>query len=315
MSEGAALLEIDRFALTANNVTYAAVGKVLGYWDFFPAEDNWGCVPVWGFANVAESRCEGLAAGERVFGYMPMASHLVVRPARVGDHGFVDGTPHRADLPSIYNRYARVAPSDGGAEDKHMIFYPLFVTSFLMQDFFADNDYFGARRVVVSSASSKTAIGFAYSLGRAKPPRPRLIGLTSRANREFVSGLGHYDEVVRYEDLGSLAATDPTVFVDIAGNASVRTSVHRHFGENVVYSCAVGTSHWDKFERTGDLPGAKPTFFFAPEQAVKRREDWGAAEFETRIRKQMAEWFETMTWLELRRGHGPDETGQMYLDL
>jgi hypothetical protein len=40
---------IERFALTANNVTYAIVGDMLGYWNFFPTKDGWGRVPVMGW--------------------------------------------------------------------------------------------------------------------------------------------------------------------------------------------------------------------------------------------------------------------------
>ena len=48
---GEALFDgIDAFALTANNVTYAAFGgPPMNYWHFFPADDPaYGRVPVWG---------------------------------------------------------------------------------------------------------------------------------------------------------------------------------------------------------------------------------------------------------------------------
>ena len=49
---------MDKFALTANNVTYAAFGDAMHYWKFFPGpDDESGRVPVWGFADVADSRC------------------------------------------------------------------------------------------------------------------------------------------------------------------------------------------------------------------------------------------------------------------
>ena len=68
---------MDSFALTANNVTYAASGDVLKYWRFFPVDDAWGLTPVWGFGTVTESRAEGVVEGERVYGFLPMASALV----------------------------------------------------------------------------------------------------------------------------------------------------------------------------------------------------------------------------------------------
>lgn len=59
LAEGQALLAVGEFALTANNVTYAALGDALRYWEFFPAGEGLGIVPVWGFAEVLASRCPG----------------------------------------------------------------------------------------------------------------------------------------------------------------------------------------------------------------------------------------------------------------
>ena len=50
--DGEVRMAIDKFALTANNVSYAVIGDTFGYWKFFPAEGEWGIVPVWGGAQV-----------------------------------------------------------------------------------------------------------------------------------------------------------------------------------------------------------------------------------------------------------------------
>src|SRR5262245_21713916 len=163
---GEVALRIDRFALTANNVTYAVAGEALRYWSFFPAEAGWGRVPVWGFADVARSAVPELAAGERVYGYFPMATHLVVRPESIGAASFVDGAAHRAGLPAVYNQYRRVAADpgwDAALEDRQAVLQPLFITGWLLADLVAD-ECAGARRVLVASASSKTAIALAASL-------------------------------------------------------------------------------------------------------------------------------------------------------
>ena len=77
-SDGEAVFRIDSFALTANNVTYGAVGDLVGYWNFYPAsEDGWGRIPVWGFADVAASRAEGVDVGDRYFGFWPMSTEAV----------------------------------------------------------------------------------------------------------------------------------------------------------------------------------------------------------------------------------------------
>ena len=83
LEPGQALLRVDTFGLTANNVTYAVFGEAMSYWDFFPAEDGWGRVPMWGFAEVERSEAEGVELGTRLFGYLPPSSHLVVTPADV----------------------------------------------------------------------------------------------------------------------------------------------------------------------------------------------------------------------------------------
>ena len=74
LAAGQVLMKIDRFALTANNITYAAFGVAMRYWDFFPAPEGFGRVPVWGYADVVENLAPGLAVGERVYGYWPMSS-------------------------------------------------------------------------------------------------------------------------------------------------------------------------------------------------------------------------------------------------
>ena len=65
LADGQVLFAVDKFALTANNITYGVVGDMLGYWKFFPADGDYGKIPVWGFGVVIESRCAGINTGER----------------------------------------------------------------------------------------------------------------------------------------------------------------------------------------------------------------------------------------------------------
>lgn len=196
LAEGQALLAVGEFALTANNVTYAALGDALRYWEFFPAGEGLGIVPVWGFAEVLASRCPGVEPGERFYGYYPMASHLLVAPAQVRGSGFVDASEHRRNLPSVYNQYLRCSSDPlyrASDEALQMLLRPLFTTSFLLDDFLAEHAFFGATDLLLSSASSKTAIGLAFLLQRNRAQRGqdyRIVGLTSAGNRAFVEGLG-----------------------------------------------------------------------------------------------------------------------------
>src|SRR4029453_15811579 len=98
LTDGEALLKVDRVGLTANNVTYAVLGDApWRYWEFFPPsrhglDQEWGVVPLWGFADVVESTVDGLAEGDRLYGYYPSAGHLVVRPGRADARGFRDAS-------------------------------------------------------------------------------------------------------------------------------------------------------------------------------------------------------------------------------
>jgi hypothetical protein len=80
LAAGSVQMRVDQFAFTANNVTYAVAGDMLAYWNFFPAAAGWGRVPVWGFADVLRSRHSGVEEGTRIFGYLPMSTHLTVQP-------------------------------------------------------------------------------------------------------------------------------------------------------------------------------------------------------------------------------------------
>jgi len=301
-------------------VTYAATGDVLGYWRFFPADDPWGIVPVWGQAWIKESTVEGILAGERLYGFLPMASHLIVKPVNVKPYRLTDGADHRKDLPKIYNDYHRIGGEPSWTpthEDHRTLFQPLFATSFLLDDFFAEQDDFGAEAIILGSASSKTAMGLAHLLHR-RSNGPRVIGLTSAGNKAFVESLGDYDEVVAYDEIGALNNNRPAAYIDMAGNTAVKQALHGHFGDSMVYSCAVGTSHWDRFDPTGGgapLPGAKPVLFFAPTQAVKRSGDWGAAELDERISTALRTWIGTMDWLTIRRGEAVSDLPRLYAEV
>ncbi len=296
LAPGEVLIAIDRFALTANNVTYAVVGDMYSYWNFFPAAEGWGRVPVWGFGDVLRSRHDAVPKGERVFGYFPMSSWLVIRPGAVTPAAVIDASPHRTALPPFYNQYNRVTADplyQAATEDRQMLFRPLFLTAFLIDDFLAEGDLFGARAVLLTSASSKTAMGLASLLSGNRRVPGGVIGLTSARNAAFVERLGCYDRVVTYENVGSLPADTPVAIVDMAGNADLLTTLHRHFGANVKQSTLVGVTHHDRMGFPQDLPGAPPTFFFAPDRAQKRAQDWGGSVLQQRM---------TEAWPEVPRG-------------
>lgn len=283
LQQGEVRVALRRCALTANNVTYAAAGEMLKYWAFFPSgEDGQGLLPVWGTADVIESRSAVLARGARLYGFWPLAETCVLVPEEDASGMMVDRAPHRADLPAVYNRYAVVQPAPEREEDLRALLQPLLATSWLITDFLADNEFFGARQIVVGSASSKTGLGLCKFLSQLDGHPVNVIGLTGVSNREYVDKTGACDAVFTYDQIADVPRV-ASVFVDMAGNATVRQTIHSHLDDALKHSAAVGTSHWDKFRPDLKLDGPRPQFFFAPAQIAKRREDWPPGVVEKRI--------------------------------
>ena len=315
LPEEALLVKVDRFAFTANNITYAQLGDQLKYWQLFPAPDRFGKIPVWGFGEVITSRHPAIEIGERLFGYFPMATHLVIEAAGVTKRGLRDAAAHRQDVAPVYNAYARVSGDPafaGRSGDYQALLRPLFMLSFLVDDFLTENDDFGARTVLLSSASSKTAFGLAHLLhtrGR------KVIGLTSAGNTSFVSSLGCYDDDVTYDRVTSLPKDLPVAFVDMAGSSALRSGLHRHFGDQMKCSVRVGLTHRATEPDEGELPGAKPRGFFAPDQIRKRANEWGPGGTEQRFG---AAWSGFTPRLErcltVVESRGPEAVRQVYLD-
>lgn len=239
LADGEVLLAIESFALTANNITYAAFGEMMKYWDFFPAAEGLGRVPVWGHARVEASAHPDIAEGQRFYGYWPMSTHLTVQ-ARPGKSGFADVAPHRQPMAAIYNQYLAVGAEEP-LEAYRALLQPLFITSFLIDDQLDEAGFHGAASVILSSASSKTAIALAALLHRRGGVK--VVGLTSPRNKAFVEGLGFYDQVVLYDDIASAPIASPAVFVDFAGDSQVLGAVHNRFADDLKASILVGGTH------------------------------------------------------------------------
>jgi hypothetical protein len=292
---------------------------MMSYWDFFPTEEGWGRVPLWGFADVEASNAEGIEVGARFYGYLPPSSHLLVRPGDRDAAGFRDASEHRANLPRPYNMYASTTGDPAyemEREDLQILYRPLFVTSFILDDFLADNDFFGAQAIAISSASSKTAYGTAFC-HRLRETRPHLIGFTSPRNMDFTRGLGCYDEVVSYDDVTSLAVDRRTLYEDFAGDAPLRETLHKHLGDALVYDAIIGVTHFEAQQGAGgDLPGAQPAFFFAPDQIRKRHGDWGAQGFVERFGEAWREFAPSaQRWVEVTEGKGPEALRAAWLEV
>jgi hypothetical protein len=314
-ADGEAVVHVDRVGMTANNVTYALLGDAMHYWDFFPTRPDWGLVPLWGFGDVVASATEGVEVGNRVYGYFPSASHLVVRPARVDVRGFRDGSEHRAALPSPYNNYVFTttdAAYEVGREDLLILFRPLFFTSFMLADQLEDNAFFGATVLAMSSASSKTAYSAAFLL---QGKGPEVVGLTSPANIDFTRSLGCYDRVVPYEAVSELRTDAPTAYLDLAGSADVRARIRAHLGGRLVHDAVVGVTHQERAAAGGGRD-ARTSFFFAPDQMRKRTGDWGREVLDQRFVEAWRSFAPTVQgWVDVVEHDGPDGLREVWLEV
>jgi NADPH:quinone reductase-like Zn-dependent oxidoreductase len=317
LAPGGVRLKVESFSVTANNVTYAVIGEAFGYWNFFPAPEGWGVVPMWGHAVVEASDHGEFQVGERVYGYLPMATHLDVVPGEVAAGSFTDMAAHRQPMSAIYNQYRRLSadPShDPTREAQRMIFQPLFTTSFLIGAFFERENWFGADTLVVTSASSKTALALAF-VARAASPSIRRVGLTSARNVDFVRASGLYDEVYDYDAVGPVGGMS-AVLVDFAGNGPLLRSLHETLGEGLKYSCLVGATHVEARGgvRGAPLPGPEPILFFAPTHAQAAIAERGAAAFNADLARHWRDFVDaTDSILAIDRRPGLQAAADAYL--
>lgn len=301
--EGEIVVHVDLAALTSNNVTYAVFGgPPLHYWNFFPASDaEWGVVPVWGFATVAESRHPEIAAGARFFGYWPSASHLKLRPGPLKAGGFADMAEHRQGLPAVYNNYRPAGGAPPETDQLTALFQPLYGTGFVLAHVL-QADAGEGRHVIITSASSKTALATAWNLAEAGHPA---IGLTSARNKEFTEITGYYRTVLSYDELGELDAGAPSVLVDFSGNGELQSALHHHL-KALAASHIVGNTDWQATP-PASLPGPQPQFFFAPTHWEERARAIGPAAFEAELADSLAAFAATARdWLVLEHLAGAD---------
>jgi hypothetical protein len=200
---------------------------------------------------------------------------VVLKPVKVSKTSFIDGTEHRKGLAVIYNTFERLSSGldpfyKPGFLDLMLLFRPLYLTSWLLNDFFVTSKDFNAKQAVLISASSKTSYGLAFLLKQRGGVK--VVGLTSPSNVAFCESMGVYDQVITYGTIEShLNANDPAYLVDMSGNFDVLQTVHTHMASNLMYSCVVGTTHWegDSAASRVSLPGPKRKFFFAPGYAAQ----------------------------------------------
>ncbi|MEQ8809634.1 MAG: DUF2855 family protein [Imperialibacter sp.] len=315
------LLEIEKFSFTSNSITYGVVGERMNYWKFFPTQPGSGIIPAWGLAHVIISNHPDVQVGQRYYGYYPMSSHLLVTVNHASSKGFVDSAEHRQTLPPNYNFYTNIAHDPGftpETEELICLFRPLFVTSFLIDDHLAEQHFYQATQILITSASSKTAQALAYLLALRKKENAlnfNLVGLTSKKNMAFVRQLGWYDQTMSYDEMGHLNGNEKFVVIDFAGNHHTQFQLQTLLGDKLVYNCLVGLVDWQNLKGETPLP-QKGEFFFAPAHAEKRQKAWGLAGFQQKVGIAWQQFISAVqSVISIKEYNGPEELEQLYSDM
>ncbi|WP_076861095.1 DUF2855 family protein [Bradyrhizobium mercantei] len=317
------LIEISKFSLTSNNVTYARLGEAtvktttIPYWRFFPTADGWGSIPVWGVGQVVASRNSRIRSGEKLYGFFPMATHLTMTPTVQDRARVVDDTPHRRELAAIYQDYVLIDREDRYhhmGTNAYVVLRPVFSLSFCCALYLLSERYFGAARIVISSASSKAALGLCHLLAKDRSSKIEIWGMTSAPNVEIVSERGRYDRVYSYDMIGDLPADRPTIFVDISGNQKLLAQVHHRLKSSLVYSCLAGFTHWNSVTNEQEmLPGPTPQLFSTPAHMVSLRSKLGVEGYWQRFTYEYGSFVEYVTpWLNIDRKFGKSAVERTY---
>jgi hypothetical protein len=202
-----------------------------------------------------------------------MGEALDVTPTNIRPDRFIDGAPHRAEKAAVYNLYLNTAVDpahDPAFEPEQTLFRPLYGTGWWVADCVHQEH---PSTVVISSASSKTALATAHQLGRLSDAE--VVALTSARNEAYVRDTRLYSRTFTYEATESLSAKAPATYLDFLGRDSVTATVHRALGAKLRRSLLIGATDWaDKpggVQPPSTAPvGPAPEFFFTPTYAAGR---------------------------------------------
>ena len=311
--ENEVILEIERYAFTSNNITYGVIGDTLGYWNFFPAEEPFGIIPVWGFANVTSSNNEYILEGDRFYGYFPMSRYLKVIPKKGNDFGFVDDSNHRRKLPPVYNHYSKIIKHADESLEYHPLIKPLFLTSFLNYFFLQDEKFFDCDQIILTSASSKTALSLAFLLSKYKlKDNKKIIAITSEKNMQFVSEIKFYVIVLSYDNAEENLKRSKSVIVDFAGNSDYLKKLSDHLGDGLKHVSLIGLADWSSKTNFKIIPNSK--FFFAPNHAEKRYREMGVKRTTLLADELLKEFImKVKNYIKLEYCNDPKDIHELYL--
>ena len=199
-------------------------------------------------------------------------------------------------------------------EDYEILLWPLYFTSFLIDDFLDDEGMFGASSAILSSASSRTSSALAHLLHRRDGHR----GGRSSLHRGMSSSPSRSASTTAWCPTRRSTSLDrkPSVYVDMSGDAKVRSAVHGHFGDELKHSAAVGITHREDLGGGSELARPEPRLLLRPDRLKKRTEDWGREGINQRLADAWREYVDwARGWLRVEHGSGPEDIERIYREM
>jgi len=247
---------------------------------------------------------------------------LPISPLHIVPEFFFVSRDHLPKDRKPYNQYYRCANDpqyDQQMEDFIMLFRPLFWTSFWCHDWMSLNSWFGAKTVIISSASSKTSFCLAYLAKKNTTNQQsplHIIGLTSKSNTNFTKSLGLYDEVLTYKQIKDIdVSRAPFAYVDVTGNPELYSSLVFHIGKpKLVKAVSLGMTQHDSASEGVGFKGLE--IFFTPEWMKKRRESLSVEDI-VNITGRAWEWLleDCEKWIKIKKMNGKDEVESGYKEV
>lgn len=244
LPEGSVRIRSDVIALSSNNMAYAMLGTLLGWWNTYPVPDilpapyndreQWGIVPAWGYGKVVESKDETIPKGTLLWGYWPTSSlpaDFKFKPT--AEAGYIrEVSEHRKGLMTLYNFYEVVGdtPSKELLEWKPAVMAVWFAGYLLGQfgfavpgsgdptlnpagqgDWTAEDADLSSAVVVSFAATSKTARGLAWNLSKRRSGENTPIALleATRSPKSLPSLKADFEtRATSYDDLSNQETID-----------------------------------------------------------------------------------------------------------
>lgn len=258
------LLRIDKFAFSQMPLGYLMKGYTRtfsAYHDFFKyPEDGIYRSACWGYCTVLESLHPKVPVGTRLYGLVPPCQYHIQKVMRAipasknGDPPLVEFDMDR--MPYNLRRFQEYEVlQDGAHQDTEMEDWIIATKEIYTMAFYMDEqllvDTGQINSVIISCASSKTAMALAYCLrmrGGVSIEREMscVVGLTSKEHLEFVKSTDLYHEVYTYDDLDNIPNDKTIVYMDFKCDGAIRQALTLRMGTNLMYNMVLGPAVFQK---------------------------------------------------------------------